>query len=153
LSESGAQNATTLELRFPSDPRLLKTVRGLVNQMAALCGFAEEEAHFITLAVDEACANVMRHAYEGRTDGEVRLSCLADSAGIEFLVSDRGRAPLPSQIEGRSSDEAGPGGLGVQLIRSVMDKVSYRGGREGNQLYLAKSLRPQPRAESGAVLK
>ncbi len=140
-----------LDLRFPSDPRLLRTVRCLIGEMAEHCGFAEDEAQFIILAVDEACANVIRHAYQGRTDGEIGLSCSAKEDRIEFLLVDQGRPPRPDSLQPRTQEEVRPGGLGTHLIRSVMDEVRYRPSEQGNELFLAKSLRPRRRVETGAV--
>ena len=140
-----------LDLRFPSDPRLLRTVRCLIGEMAEHCGFAEDEAQFIILAVDEACANVIRHAYQGRTDGEIGLSCSAKEDRIEFLLVDQGRPPRPDSLQPRPLEEVRPGGLGTHLIRSVMDEVRYRPSEQGNELFLAKSLRPRRRVETGAV--
>ncbi len=119
--------------------------------MAGLCGFEEDEVQFIILAVDEACTNVIRHAYDGRTDGEIVLSCSAREDRIEFLVVDHGKTAEAGQLAPRSMDEVRPGGLGTYLIRSIMDEVRYGTGRRGNEMFLAKSLRPRRRVETGAV--
>ncbi len=132
---------------------MLQLVRSAVSHMADVCGFEEEEREFIVLAVDEACANVIRHAYEGRTDGEVRLSCSAGDGQIEFVLADKGRTPRPEVLKPRCPDEVRPGGLGTYLICSVMDKVEYRVGDNGNELYLSKRLRPRERTRTGAVLE
>lgn len=152
----------TLELQFPSDPRVLHIVRSVVGQTAALSGFDEDEAQFIMLAVDEACANIIRHAYAGRSDGRIVLSCTAGSDRVEFRLFDQGKSATPEQMKPRplqpgalccTVDDLRPGGLGLHLIQSIMDEVRYRanaGGR-GNELFLAKSLRPRPRVQTGAA--
>jgi len=140
-----------LELRFPSDPRLLRTIRSLVGQMSELCGFPDDETQFIILAVDEACSNVMRHSYGGRTDGEITLTVAANGDRIEFVLVDKGQRWQPDQQPKRSLDEIRPGGLGMYLIRSVMDEVRYGRTENGNELFLAKSLRPRRRVQTGAA--
>jgi anti-sigma regulatory factor (Ser/Thr protein kinase) len=140
-----------LELQFPSDPRLLHIVRSVVGQTAGLCGFDEDEIQFIILAVDEACANVIRHAYEGRSDGQIMLSCSARDNRVEFRLSDQGKSAGVNQMRPRALEDIRPGGLGLHLIRSIMDEVNYGPGRHGNELFLAKSLRPRPRVETGAA--
>jgi anti-sigma regulatory factor (Ser/Thr protein kinase) len=130
----------TLELRFQSDPRLLHVVRSVVGQMAALRGFSEEDTQFIILAVDEACANIIRHAYQGRTDGEIRISVAERPDGIEFLLADKGKPADPACFPQRSLDEVRPGGLGLPLIQAVMDVVEYGRGENGNELRLGKFL-------------
>lgn len=158
LSEPASENRLNLDVCFPSDPRLLKTIRGVVGEMAMLSGFAQDEVQFIMLAVDEACANVIRHAYAGRTNGEVRLCCRASGDRVEFRLVDHGLPP-PDRFEPRSLDEVRPGGLGLHLIRSIMDEVRFESVGDGNELYLAKCVRPQKlaspvkRAESGAALE
>ena len=129
-----------IELRFQSDPRLLHIVRSMVGQSAALCGFPEEETQFIILAVDEACTNVIRHAYHGRIDGEIVISCRERGDGIEFLLRDRGTPADAKCWPKRSLEEVRPGGLGLPLIQAVMDRVEYRLGEGFNELFLAKSL-------------
>jgi anti-sigma regulatory factor (Ser/Thr protein kinase) len=129
-----------MELRFKSDPRLLHIVRSVVGQMAALVGFSEEDTQFIILAVDEACANIIRHAYQGRQDGEIRISCRESADGIEFLLTDQGAPCDPACFPKRSLDEVRPGGLGLPLIQAVMDRVEFRRQDERNVLHLAKSL-------------
>ncbi len=141
----------TLELHFPSDPKLLHIVRSVVGQTAGLCGFDEDEVQFIILAVDEACANVIRHAYGGRTDGTIALSCCATDSRVEFRLLDQGQAAAEENLRSRALEDIRPGGLGMHLIRSIMDEVHYDTGRRGNELFLAKSLRPRPRVETGAA--
>lgn len=119
--------------------------------MAEFCGFEEDEAQFIILAVDEACSNVIRHAYGGRTDGEITLTCSATDDRIEFVLVDRGRSWHADLHRQRSLEEVRPGGLGMYVIRFVMDEVRYGLTERGNELFLAKSLRPRRGVETGAV--
>lgn len=122
--------------------------------MAGLCGFEDDETQFIIVAVDEACANIIRHAYEGRSDGEIRLTCLVESDRIEFTLTDRGRAPKDvNRLQPRSLEEVRPGGLGMHLIRSVMDKVEFRFGERENILHLTKALHPRRSVQSGAIVE
>jgi serine/threonine-protein kinase RsbW len=137
-------NDGLLELRLPSAPRLLHIVRSVVGQAAALRGFSEEETQFIILAVDEACSNVIRHAYQGREDGEIVISCTERPDGIEFLLTDFGKAADAACWPKRSLDEVRPGGLGLALIQAVMDRVEYRRGDGCNELLLAKALNSTP---------
>jgi anti-sigma regulatory factor (Ser/Thr protein kinase) len=131
-----------IELRVPSDPRLLQIIRSWVGHIAALFGFSEKEAQGVVLAVDEACANIIRHAYGGRKDGEILISCTESEHGIEFLLRDCGSPAEPSCWQGRPLDEIRPGGLGVPLIRAVMDRVEYRRVGQVNELLLVKKLTP-----------
>ena len=133
-------NDGLLELRVPSAARLLHIVRSVVGQVAALRGFSEEETQFVILAVDEACANVIRHAYQGSEDGVILINCREPPDGIEFLLTDFSKPADSSCWPKRSLDEMKPGGLGIPLIHAVMDQVEYRRGDGCNELLLAKTL-------------
>src|SRR5499433_3063251 len=89
-----------LHMRFamPSDPRYLPVVRGAVGPLAAAIGWDESECRAITLAVDEALANVIRHAYHDRADGVIELECRESAEGLEITLLDNGESPDRSKI-------------------------------------------------------
>ena len=116
-----------LQIKFsmPSDPRYLRVVRGAIGPLAAVIGWDESECRAIALAVDEALANVIRHAYHNRTDGLIELECRESADGLEITLLDNGDAPDRSKICAREIGCDQPGGLGTHIIKQVMDKVSY----------------------------
>src|SRR6185436_15886027 len=75
-----------LQMKFdmPSDPRYLPVVRGAISALAAAIGWDETECRAITLALDEALANVIRHAYHNRADGLIELECRESADGLEI---------------------------------------------------------------------
>jgi anti-sigma regulatory factor (Ser/Thr protein kinase) len=120
-----------LRVKLASDPRYLCLVRTVVRSLCALAGCDEARTHGITLAVDEACANVIRHAYGGATDGTVEVSFHLEDAASErrlvIHVLDRGCPPNPDRVsKPREVDPTVPGGLGLHFIRGVMDAVEFR---------------------------
>jgi anti-sigma regulatory factor (Ser/Thr protein kinase) len=131
-----------LKLELPSDPRLLCVVRSAVNQLARVVGFSEEDCRGITVAVDEAMTNIIRHAYQNRPDQPIELVCQSTGDGIEFLLTDHGKSTNPSKLRGRPLHEVRPGGLGTHIIRQVMDRVEYKALPNQNCLRLAKHLKP-----------
>lgn len=138
-----------LKLEFPSDPELLCVVRGAVQQLAAVAGLSESESRSITLAVDEALANVMRHAYDNQRGLPIRVLCARHEDRLEFLVVDRGRSVDPSELRGRPLDDIRPGGLGTHFIREIMDEVEYVRTGDWNNLRLVKYLTaPKPHSRS-----
>jgi len=130
----------TLRMKITSDPRLLSVVRSAVSELATVCGFQDEQRRRITLAVDEALSNVMRHAYKNRRDREIELSCHVGTDCLEFYFIDRGEAADRSRICAQPLDEAATGGRGTHLIRQIMDEVCYDQVSEGNRLRLKKYL-------------
>ena len=112
-----------------SDPADLPQVREAVRRVSAAAGFDDEEAARLVLAVDEAVANVIKHGYDGRLDRPVELDLEGVEEegvrGIRFVVRDFGKQVSPETICGRDLDDVRPGGLGVHIIRTVMDRVAY----------------------------
>ncbi|HWC96342.1 MAG TPA: ATP-binding protein [Candidatus Sulfopaludibacter sp.] len=126
-----------------SDPLNLPLVRATVGQLAALVGWDEAATLAITMAADEALANVIRHAYHGRTDGRIELHCYASAGELRFEMRDRGDPPDLSRICSRQVGCDQIGGLGTHVIRDVMDTVSYKETAEGNLFTATKRLRRQ----------
>jgi anti-sigma regulatory factor (Ser/Thr protein kinase) len=145
-----------LKLELRSHPRLLCAVRGAMDPLMEMVGFSETECRSITRAVDEALSNIMRHAYRGRLDEVIDISCRhiqrrAHSGtvqGVEILLFDRGPSIDPAKLKGRPLDEIRPGGLGLHLIREAMDIVEYTRTGRSNRLRLVKYARPSTRRES-----
>lgn len=135
-----------LSVQMLSRTSLLAPVRSMIVSLAERTGFDEVCCGHVALAVDEALANVIRHGYGGREDCRVwvHLWQLHEPAGLRIVVEDLARQIEPEQIRGRELDDVRPGGLGVHLIRSVMDTVRFEKRREGGmRLTLEKILRAQ----------
>ncbi|MBD3291118.1 ATP-binding protein [candidate division KSB1 bacterium] len=129
----------TLEFMIPAEPKYLKINRLSIKLLCELIGFSTVESNNITLAIDEACSNVIRHAYNGPSKEPIHIKCNIYGNKIEFLIRDFGRKANVDQIKSRELDEIRPGGLGVHLIKTVMDEVMYDTNFEkGNQLKLIK---------------
>jgi anti-sigma regulatory factor (Ser/Thr protein kinase) len=100
--------------------------------------------------VDEALANVVRHAYKGQRGQPIQLTCRrlrganteAPAKGIEILLQDSGVALDPAKLKGRPLDEIRPGGLGLHFMRQSMDEVEFSRSQGQNQLRLVKYLAP-----------
>jgi anti-sigma regulatory factor (Ser/Thr protein kinase) len=113
-------------------------------QLAAMVGWNETESRCITMAVDEALTNVIRHAYHGRSDARIQLDCRAGEDQLEIRIRDTGDPPNQSRICAREVGCDRIGGLGTHIIRDVMDTVSYESGQDGNWFTAIKRLRRQP---------
>jgi anti-sigma regulatory factor (Ser/Thr protein kinase) len=130
-----------LKLMMSSDPRYLPVVRGAICPLAEAIGWDESDCRAITLALDEALANIIRHAYHNRTDGLIELECRETAEGLEVTLLDKGEAPDKTKICARAIACDQPGGLGTHIIKDVMDTVSYRATPEGNRFVATKLLR------------
>ena len=133
-------NSMRVRFAMPSDPKYLPVVRGAIGPLAAAIGWDECDCRAITLAVDEALTNVIRHAYHSRPDGLMELECRETAEGMEITLRDSGEAPDKSSICARELGCDQPGGLGTHIIRTVMDSVSYEASPEGNRFVARKAL-------------
>ncbi len=133
-----------LEIHIPSDPRFLKIIRMAVSHLCELLGFPVEEQKSTVLAVDEACTNIIKHAYlsDPHQVIEIRFHLLEN--GLQVILRDYGRKADLKQMKSRELNDVRPGGIGIHLIKSVMDVVRYDNTLEtGNELTLIKYLRPK----------
>ena len=140
----------TIDIRIQSNPKMMRLVRKTIDQASEMVGFSERDVHAVTLAVDEGCTNIIRHCYRGSKVGDIVIRIRMYEDRIEIALRDFGEAidvgKLRDCVEKRRQEleTAGPvrpGGLGVMLIHSVMDKVQYKSSpTAGTVLRLVKYL-------------
>ena len=141
------QRHLLLRLQLLSNPQVLCGVRGAVSSLASVVGFGEEDCRAITLAVDEAIANIIRHAYAGETGKaiEVEFNQLEGAnggkPGLEIVLVDQGTEPKPGALEGLPPGELRSGGLGLHFMRQSMDTVVHKRVGSTNRLYMVKFVR------------
>jgi anti-sigma regulatory factor (Ser/Thr protein kinase) len=129
-------------LRFvmSSNPRFLSIVRSAVGALGSVYGLPEEECRAVTLAMDEALANVIRHAYKNDYDQEIEVNCRALADRLEFTLLDRGEPADPARICAQPLDDFALSGRGTHMIKMIMDEMIYERVPGGNQLRLTKRL-------------
>lgn len=128
----------SIKLVLPSDPRLGGVVRAVVEHFAAASGFPEGECCVLALAVQEAIANIIRHAYGNRHDQPIELTCSAGADALEFVLLDEGAAADPSQFRARPLGEVRTGGFGTHIMAQAMDGVQYQRLEHSNRLRMVK---------------
>ena len=129
---------------IPSHPKYLSAVRSVTERMCRIYGTAEAAAEDVKLAVDEACSNVIKHAYKGDTANKIIVKFRTNQKGFEVIIEDTGLKADPAFIKGRDLDDVRPGGLGIHLIRRAFDVFEFDGRkRKGNRLRLVKHLNKQ----------
>ena len=142
-----------LKLEMYSQPRLLSAARAMVGSLAQRLGFNEIQCGQISLAIDEALCNIINHGYERRPDGRIWLNVWdlkADPPGIKVVIEDRAKQVEPDRIRPRDLDDIRPGGLGVYIIREIMDDVSYEQRRGGGMRLTMVKRMPAPDREKAA---
>lgn len=124
-------------IKVRSDPKYLSLVRSVTAKVGELCGLSESTTEDIKLAVDEACSNVIKHAYGGDTHQSILVKYRMTKKGFEVLIEDSGVKVQPDSIEGRDLEDIRPGGLGVHLIKRAFDFYQFdQRKRRGNRLRL-----------------
>jgi anti-sigma regulatory factor (Ser/Thr protein kinase) len=130
------------KIRVASSTKHIKKVRAEVEQITTEMGFPSEDVFNIKLAINEAHANVIEHAYAGSDTGEILFQFLIFKDRLEVVIKDFGQGVGQKTIKGEDHlDELEGSGLGVFLIKTVMDKVRYkRTAKVGTELWLTKFL-------------
>ena len=124
---------------FLSDTALLAGIRAEVQAFLSDSGFDETSGTLMVLALDEACTNIIRYAYEHACK-PVRLEMSRHRGRVRFVLRDYGRSCDPAKIRSRALDDIRPGGLGVHIIRQAFDHVDYSPQRRGTKLTLEKMI-------------
>lgn len=132
------------QARFPARADQLQQMRHVVRQaLAGRCSEAEVLDR-VVLAVNEACMNVIQHAYGPGRTGDIILEIQIDGDELIFRLTDFAEPVDQSAIRSRDLSDIRPGGLGVHLIREVMDVTGFvpapRGA--GNVLEMRKRIQP-----------
>ena len=112
-------------LDVPANAENLKKIRDFVRGYIDKCKGLESYKDEIVLAIDEACQNVVRHAYRDK-NGNVAIKLSFQNK--EFIVSleDDGTPAIPEKIKPRNIEDIKPGGLGTFFINQIMDSVSFQ---------------------------
>lgn len=131
------------KLKIPSQTKNLELIRNFVGDVARNVGFEAKEIDKIELAVDEACTNVIQHAYKRQDGKDIDVAVKLDYQKLTIVVTDKGDNFTPDQVEIPDLEkylaELRVGGLGIYLMKSLMDEVEYESGPAGeNQVRMVK---------------
>ncbi len=152
LSATTPDAAPHVRVELLSQPRYLAGARDLVAAIAKRFGFDDHDCARIALSVDEALCNVIRHGYDRREDGRIWIHLWpvnlqgAQSGGIHLVIEDEAKQVDPVKIKGRKLEDVRPGGLGVYIMREVMDLVHFEkrtDSDKGMRLVMIKRTRPE----------
>jgi len=131
-----------LQLCFPARAAELKRIREAVREGVAGCACSAKSTADIVLAIDEACQNIIRHAYRGDSDNVIELEVEHRGDCLVFSLVDHAPAIDPNRVKPRELEDLRPGGLGTHFIRRVMDEVKFQrpaSGR-GNLLTMVRRI-------------
>lgn len=124
----------------------LSIIREFTTATASECGCSEELTGKVILAVDEACTNIIKHAYKYSPEGDIGINIKFNSSNLVISITDSGEhfnpanVPTPNLAEFQRQKKSG--GLGIFLMKKLMDEVNYKILKDNrNQVELVKHLK------------
>ena len=130
------------KLTFPAKFVYLDDIRDFVGEIAGQAGFNEREVYSLQLAADEAASNIIEHAYGGNSDAVLDVECDMRGDQLVIVMHDQGRSFDMSKVREPNIkadlSERQIGGLGVYLMRKLMDEVRYESHGGTNILTMTK---------------
>lgn len=131
-------------LTLPNDVQAVPQLAAFVDVVCEAVGFDMGTAMKMNLAIEEAVVNVMNYAYPVGVKGTVNIDAKASDEWVKFIISDSGvpfdptaRAEVDTTL---SAEDRGIGGLGIHLIRQIMDSINYEREDGHNVLTLIKKI-------------
>jgi serine/threonine-protein kinase RsbW len=135
-------------LTVPGHFEYLAQIADFIEATARSAGWNEDEIYRMQMAVDEACSNIIEHAYGPNRQGDIQLSCcVQDEGDLVISIHDNGRPFDPTRVPeppiGTDLENLPEGGLGMYFMRRLMDEVAFHfDEHDGNVLTMVKR-RPQ----------
>ena len=131
-------------LTLPNDIDTIPQLNEFIDGFCEEQGIDMDVCMSLNLAIEEAVVNVMNYAYPNGTTGYVDIEAEADESAVTFTISDNGTPFNPTEKADvditLSAEERPVGGLGIHLVRTIMDMVSYEYADHKNILTLKKNL-------------
>ena len=133
----------TVEGRYENIPRVTE----FVANAAQLAGLDDQAVFHCQLTVDEACTNIIEHAYGGEEKGDIRASVITNGDRFTISLSDNGTPFDPTKVPPphieKDITKVEPGGLGLHLMNKLMDEVKFEFSDGQNRLTLVKRIGPE----------
>lgn len=143
MNKYGKENSFVLKVN--ADIGYMPPMRDLVLRMALHEKFDPSEAQMISIAFEEAFTNIVEHAYDDQAEQSIRLGLWVEKGYLVFSLEDDGRHynPLarPDVDMEKYREEMREGGLGIHMVKKIMDLVEYEAlDKKGNLLTLRKKI-------------
>jgi len=134
----------TYRIVIPSRTERLHDVRSFISDLARQHGFQDDDVNKISIAVDEACTNIIKHGYNFAPNRNIDIQVTRHNNEFEIIISDNGKQFDPDSVIIPDMKEYlshyRKGGLGMYLMKRIMDKVEFNFRRDRNVLRMSKSL-------------
>lgn len=137
------KNIIKEQLKVPAHIDYLADLRDFTTRIGKKHGFSDRVINAFKLAIDEAGTNIVRHAYRDTGDeGFITIRAIVKKDSLTICLIDQGKYFDPKHVKDpdlqRYVDIGKTGGLGIFIMRRLMDEIDYRKTEEGNELRLTK---------------
>lgn len=133
-----------IHITLPNDVQTVPQLNIFVDEACEAAELDMSTTIKMNLAIEEAVVNVMSYAYPNGIKGAVDIDALVTDDELKFVISDKGTPFDPTQQAevdtSLSAEERTIGGLGIHLIRQIMDTIHYEHTDDRNVLTLSKRL-------------
>lgn len=121
----------------------LSSIGNFVGNAAQEAGLDETGVYAVQLAVDEACTNIIEHAYGGEGVGTIGITTIVSDDGLTVILRDTGKSfnpdSVPIPVTNLPLEEIQPRGIGLYLMRKMMDDIQFNFSEiDGNVLTMVK---------------
>lgn len=127
---------------YPGRYESLAKIGDFVRKIATDAGFESFAVYSIEMAVDEACSNIIEHAYGGEGKGKIHCTCSVTETSLTVSLQDTGKSFDPSLVSepnlSDNLDDRQAHGLGLFFIRQWMDDVQFESNGKHNTLTMVK---------------
>lgn len=144
-SETNSLKPEAIELKLPAKAEYMNVVRLSIAGIGERMNFSVDDIEDIKTAVGEACINSIRHGYQEKVSEEnlIYIRFLIHPQKLDIVIKDNGRGFDTSGVDeylAKPGDEKTESiGLGVQLMKTLMDEVEYSSSADGTKVRLVKN--------------
>ncbi len=136
------KNVKKEEITIPAQMSYLIQIREFIEHIGKRYRFSDKVINSFKLVVDEACTNVIRHGYRDIKNGEIQLKAIIRRMSLTIVIIDQGISYDPRQANtpdlAKYVDIGKKGGLGILMMRKLMDDIHYAVTERGNEFRLTK---------------
>ncbi len=136
------KNVAKEEIIIPAQMSYLRQVRDFIEYFGKKHRFSEKIINSFKLVVDEACTNIIRHGYRDIKNGQIVIRAIARRLSLTIVIIDQGQSFDPRQVKNPDLQKyisiGKKGGLGIFMMRKLMDDIRYNVTSRGNELRLTK---------------
>lgn len=130
------------KITIPAELDYLFHVRSFIEKTGMRNAFSHADIQSIMLAAEEACTNIIRHGYQNIRYGRIQIKAIISKSKFELIIIDQGQTFHPEGAESPDLDHYVEthkvGGLGIMMIKKLMDDIKYKVTRNGNEFHLIK---------------